>query len=98
MKTKILLLALSLPTAILAASPKEFTDWPAGAGPAEIGKRVAERFVPSAHLRFKTIVYPEVCAWYGALTFAHLTGDRDLPARLVKPFEPLMTPAGSALV
>jgi unsaturated rhamnogalacturonyl hydrolase len=98
MKTKILLLALSLPTAILAASPKEFTDWPAGAGPAEIGKRVAERFVPSAHLRFKTIVYPEVCAWYGALTFAHVTGDHDLASRLVKRFEPLLTPAEAALV
>jgi hypothetical protein len=29
-------------------------------------------------------VYPEVCAWYGSLTLAQLTGDQDLQARLVK--------------
>ena len=99
MKTKTLLFALSLPVAVLAAQPKEFTNWPAGTGPVEIGKRVAERFVPSAHARhFKTIVYPEVCAWYGALTFAQVTGDRDLAARLVKRFDPLMTPAEAAMV
>jgi unsaturated rhamnogalacturonyl hydrolase len=98
MKAKTLLLALSLPAAVLAAPPKEFANWPAGTGPAEIGKRVAERFVPSAHLRNNTIVYPEVCAWYGALTFAQASGDRDLTARLVQRFDPLLTPAEAALV
>ncbi|HEY1206087.1 MAG TPA: glycoside hydrolase family 88 protein [Bryobacteraceae bacterium] len=92
------LLALGLPAAVVAGPPKELTDWPAGTGPAEIGKRVAERFVPSAHLRPTTIIYPEVCAWYGALTFAQVSGDRDLAARLVKRFEPLLTPAEAALV
>jgi len=31
----------------LAAPVKELGDWPAGAGPVEIGKRVAERFAAS---------------------------------------------------
>ena len=34
----------------------------------------------------------------GALTFAQVTGDRDLAARLVKRFDPLMTPAEAAMV
>ena len=52
----------------------------------------------SPHLRSKTIVYPEVCAWYGALAFAQTSGDRDLVNRLIRRFDPLMTPAEAALV
>ncbi len=63
---------------ILAAQPKEFAKWPAGRSPAEIGKRVAEHFVSSPHARPTTIIYPETCAWYGALTFAVQSGDKDL--------------------
>jgi unsaturated rhamnogalacturonyl hydrolase len=80
------------------AEPKEFTNWPAGSSPLEIGKRVAERFVASGHLRDNEIIYPEVCAWYGSLTFAQLSGDKDLTARLIKRFDPLTTPAESKLV
>lgn len=64
----------------------------------EIGKRVAQRFVASPHLRLQTIVYPEVCAWYGGLAFAQASGDRELAARLIHRFDPLMTPAEAALV
>lgn len=78
------------------SSPKEFRDWPAGTSPQEIGKRVAERYVASRYLNLRrtpptpTIIYPEVCTWYGALTFAQLTGDADLTARLVRRFDPLL--------
>src|ERR1039457_2325675 len=96
-------LALATCLALLGAArtgmaQKDFENWPAGKSPREIGKRVAERFAPSAHLRTNTIIYPEVCAWYGALTFAQLSGDKDLSLRLIKRFDPLMTPAESALV
>src|ERR1035441_4354433 len=70
---------------------KEFKNWPAGSSPQEIGKRVAERFVASKHLRDNTIIYPETCAWYGALTFAQLSGDKDLTRRLIERFDPLLT-------
>jgi rhamnogalacturonyl hydrolase YesR len=70
---------------------KEFQNWPAGSSPREIGKRVAERFVVSKHLRDNTIIYPEVCTWYGALTFAQLSGDKDLTRRLIARFDPLLT-------
>jgi rhamnogalacturonyl hydrolase YesR len=74
---------------------KEFADWPAGMSPKEIGRRVAERYLQSDYLNLRrtpptpTIIYPEVCTWYGALTFAELTGDTDLSGRLVKRFDPL---------
>jgi rhamnogalacturonyl hydrolase YesR len=77
------------------SSVKQFTGWPAGTSPQEIGKRVAERYLQSDFINLrrtpptKTIIYPEVCTWYGALTFAQVTGDSDLTARLVNRFEPL---------
>jgi unsaturated rhamnogalacturonyl hydrolase len=86
-----------------AASPgmaqqNYFSDWPEGTSPREVGKRVAEHFVVSPHQSPQRIVYPEVCAWYGALTFAQLTGDKDLTGRLIKRFDPLMTPPGAGLM
>ena len=92
----ILPLAVALLTALpLNARPKEFSKWPAGSSPTEIGKRVAERFAASPHTNFgqgappSFITYPESVAWYGALTFAQLSGDKDLSSSLVQRFEPL---------
>jgi unsaturated rhamnogalacturonyl hydrolase len=75
-----------------------FTDWPAGTSPKEVGKRVAERFVQSPHQDPKRIIYPEVCVWYGALTFSQLSADQDLSSRLIKRFDLLMTPPEADLV
>jgi unsaturated rhamnogalacturonyl hydrolase len=75
--------------------PKEFQKWPVGSSPQEIGKRVGERFVVTPHTNFGRplpppfITYPEVATWYGALSFAQLSGDKDLEARLIQRFEPL---------
>ena len=77
---------------------KYFTNWPAGYSPEEVGKRVAEHLVTSPHQDPQNIVYPEVCAWYGALTFAQLSGDRDLTAKLIQRFEPLLSPPGWELI
>ena len=68
--------------------------WPAGASPREIGLRVAERFVNTPHgdgvnARRDKIIYPEVCAWYGALTFAQVTHNKELTAKLTNRFQPL---------
>jgi len=74
---------------------RDFSNWPAGSSPREIGTRVSERFVGLPH-RLTTnqaeqryIDYPEAVAWYGALTFAQFSGDRDLTSRLIKRFDPL---------
>ena len=74
------------------------SNWPAGSSPQEVGKRVAEHFVVSPHQDPQQIVYPEVCTWYGALTFAYLSGDKELSSRLIKRFGPLLSAPGSALV
>ena len=81
-----------------AAQQNYFADWPAGTSPQEVGKRVAERFILSSHQDPKHIAYPEVCTWYGALTFAELSGDKDLSSRLIQRFDPLMTPPGTDLI
>jgi rhamnogalacturonyl hydrolase YesR len=73
----------------------EDAAWPTGSSPQEIGLRVAQHFVTTLHgdgVRPRTntpIIYPEVCTWYGALTFAQLTGNKDLTAQLTKRFEPM---------
>jgi unsaturated rhamnogalacturonyl hydrolase len=72
-----------------------FSKWPAGTSPKEVGKRVAEHFVVTPHTNFgratppKVITYPETCTWYGALTFAKQTGDKELVKKLAQRFEPL---------
>jgi rhamnogalacturonyl hydrolase YesR len=77
--------------------------WPQGRSPHEIGKRVAERYVTSPYGNFgrttppRSITYPETCTWYGALTFAALTSDKDLTSRLVKRFEPLLSDQSSLI-
>jgi len=104
MHRRALIPLLTAVTVILAAArpsvaqSADFANWPARTSPTEIGKRVAEHFVVTPHQDRKRIIYPEVCAWYGALTFAQLSGDKDLSARLIKRFDPLLTPEESALV
>ena len=47
MNRRAFLLAIGLPPALLAGAGDEWGNWPDGTSPLEIGKRVAERFVPS---------------------------------------------------
>jgi unsaturated rhamnogalacturonyl hydrolase len=76
-------------------SHSHFDSWPAATSPQEVGKRLAERFIVTPHPNFgrtnppNSITYPETCTWYGALTFAQLTGDKQLTSKLVARFEPL---------
>jgi unsaturated rhamnogalacturonyl hydrolase len=80
-----------------------FSSWPPSDSPQEIGKRVADHFVATPHPNFgratppRYITYPETCAWYGALTFAQLSGDRELTAKLIARFEPLFGPEKSLI-
>ena len=87
------LVSISATTSLYAVQPKEFRNWPAGASPAKVGKRVADRFVSTAELSQDAAVYPAVCTWYGALTFAQLTNDKTLMQKLVAQFDEQFTPA-----
>jgi rhamnogalacturonyl hydrolase YesR len=100
------LVLLSLTPAARAAD--HFRDWPAGSSPKEVGKRVAENWVArnfefeqtvtgsdgKPRPRRQFLIYPEVCAWYGSLTVARLTKDKDLTTRLVREFDRFLTPEG----
>src|SRR5215212_10701660 len=96
---------LSLTPAARAAD--HFKNWPAGTSPKEVGKRVAENWVARSFEfeqtvtqngvqkpRRQFVIYPEICAWYGALTVARLTKDKNLSARLTKEFDQFLTPEG----
>jgi unsaturated rhamnogalacturonyl hydrolase len=75
-----------------------FDSWPKGTSPREIGTRVANRFVATPHGNFgrterpKSIVYPETCTWYGALTFAKLAKNQALTRQLIARFDSLFGP------
>jgi rhamnogalacturonyl hydrolase YesR len=97
----ILALGFAIPAMAGATRVKSFQNWPAGASPQEIGARVAERFIATPHTNFGRpggpgrITYPEVVTWYGALTFAQLTGNKDMTSRLTQRFEPFFSTEAS---
>jgi len=77
---------LVTPTAsLIAATAREtaidrnFCSWPAGKDPATIGRRLCERFVSRTPIEWthehnrttKSLTYPTVCTWYGALEFCN---------------------------
>jgi rhamnogalacturonyl hydrolase YesR len=77
------------------ANESDLKHWPKGSSPQEIGMRIADHFIASPHFNYfhptpaTSIVYPETCTWYGALTFAKLTMNDDLFKKLADRFEPL---------
>jgi unsaturated rhamnogalacturonyl hydrolase len=95
------LLCLSAETA--RSQSKYFSKWPAGTAPSEVGKRVAENYLARKFDFEKNpqrgyVIYPEVCAWYGALTVAQLTKDKELSRRLISRFDQFLSPPGSARI
>src|SRR6185312_8868786 len=89
-------LALSLPALLNAAQPVEFSNWPAGTSPTEIGQRVAANFLVrpfqwQTNPKRTLVIYPEVCAWYGSLTYAGLTGNKALLDQLVAKYDILLS-------
>jgi unsaturated rhamnogalacturonyl hydrolase len=87
-------LVILVSAAVQLEAQSYFRNWPAGSGPQEIGRRVAENFVARKleveEGKRKYVIYPEVCAWYGSLTVAQLTKNQDLRRRLIEKFAPLL--------
>ncbi|MEP6900291.1 MAG: glycoside hydrolase family 88 protein, partial [Actinomycetota bacterium] len=96
----LLFVAIFLLTATCAeAQSKYFGNWAPGTSPKEIGKRLAENFL-KRDFEFESgkrpyVIYPEICAWYGALTIAEETKDKDLRERLTKKFDRFLTADGA---
>ena len=87
-------MVMAMAASAAGAQDAQFSNWPAGLSPQEIGKKLAEHFVTSPHQYTATIHYSEACTWYGALTFANLTHDDALRQELIQKFVPLM-PGGA---
>ncbi|MEO5915237.1 MAG: glycoside hydrolase family 88 protein [Luteolibacter sp.] len=89
------LITLALSCAAMPAFSAELESWPDSASPLAIGKKLTERFLAMPHTNFGSpkppshITYPEVCVWYGALTFAKASHNPDLTKALVARFSPL---------
>jgi unsaturated rhamnogalacturonyl hydrolase len=75
---------------------KHFSDWPAAASPVAVGNLVAARYLATPHSQYGVpgnptqITYPDVCTWYGALTFARESGNPQLAKNLAKRFDLLL--------
>ena len=90
------------PGANAPANNKYFADWPAGTDPRDVGKRVAEAFIPVPNMEMpshgpKALHYSHVATWTGALQFAQLTQDKDLKKRLVDRFDPMFAAIGDTV-
>lgn len=104
MRQSIILYALFMvPWCTIAGAQNDLNSWPKGPSPVEIGRKVAKRFIASPHGVYNApgtrphIPHFEVCTWYGALTFANLTGDNDLRLKLIERFIPLFDKDSSLL-
>jgi len=98
-KTSLTICLVFAASATLAQN-KYFADWPVGTAPADVGKLVAERFIPTPHMEMNShgpqaLHYSHVATWTGALQFAGLTKDADLTIKLIDRFEPFFALTGS---
>lgn len=79
-----------------------FRNWPQGTSPREVGRRVAENYLRRQFEyelgKRQYVIYPEVCAGYGALTVAKLTKDKDLQRKLMQKFAPLWIADGQSRI
>lgn len=90
-----LLLILIYPCSIFSQDIA-MNKWSANDDPEKTGLLVSNRFVESPHNSFrpptppKSITYPEVCVWYGALRFAKVTDNNALLNQLDDRFKHLI--------
>ena len=78
-----------------------FQNLPANADPRAVGEKIAANFLLRPHMTNHNsgfIIYPEVCAAYGALRFAHEIGDSNLQAQLVHRYDDLFPTEGNRLI
>ena len=91
-------LVLSGCTAPQVSQPTAFADWPQGASPVEVGKKVAANMLPRWIVTRPSVHYAQDSAWMTGLKFAALTHDEELKAALVKRFDPFLAPDGDKLM
>jgi rhamnogalacturonyl hydrolase YesR len=76
----------------------EFSHWPAGASPREIGWKVATNMLPRWPITRPSVHYALDSTWMTALKFAALTQDKSLTAALIRRFDPILSPEGRKVI
>ncbi|MGA9624534.1 MAG: glycoside hydrolase family 88 protein [Bryobacteraceae bacterium] len=79
---------------VATAGNKEFTNWPAGMSPEEIGRKIVKDMLPRWIPRGPGVHYAEDSTWYSALEFAKLIKDQAMTDALVKRYDPWRTEEG----
>jgi unsaturated rhamnogalacturonyl hydrolase len=80
------------------SQPTAFADWPAGASPLEVGKKLSNHLLPRWQITKPAVHYAEDSAWMTALKFASMTKDEELKTKLIKRFDPFLEPDGPKLM
>lgn len=80
-----------------AAPANAFDHLPANSEPKAVGEKVCANFLPRKiyYNNDSKIVYPEVCAAFGALRFAEAAGDAALKQKLIARYAFILTPEGN---
>ena len=83
-----------------SAAQNSFKNLPANCDPKTVGEKVCANFLPRKiyYNADGKIVYPEVCAAFGALRFAHAAGDSVLQQKLIDRYAFILTPEGAKSV
>lgn len=87
-----------------STASEAWNQFPAGATPTEIGKRVSENLLSRPYMITKfmdnigSIHYAEICTAYGALGFADLTKNQDLLKRLALRYSPIVEEPKTPLI
>jgi unsaturated rhamnogalacturonyl hydrolase len=82
-----------------ASAQSCFQSWPTNCDPQTVGKKVALNLLQrDLYLINGVMVYPEICTGFGALRFAHATGDKELQQKLLGRYTILLTPEGKKLI
>jgi rhamnogalacturonyl hydrolase YesR len=82
------------------AAQNHFQNLPACCDPKTVGEKVCANFL-TRKIYYNTdgkIVYPEVCAAFGALRFADVAGDSALQQKLIDRYAFILTPDGAKSV
>ena len=83
-----------------ASAQNHFAGLPASADPRLVGQRIVENLLERNYRTNKTgfIVYPEICASFGALRFAAAAGDTNLEQKLFARYASVWLPESSKLI
>jgi rhamnogalacturonyl hydrolase YesR len=81
------------------STPEAFQNLPVNCDPKSVGEKVSENLLGRDLYKIGgKIVYPEICAAFGALRFADAAGDPALKQKLIDRYAVIVTPEGGRMI